>query len=215
MGDQKISERTQVTAPAATDKFPSEVGLADRYHTLGQIGDYLNKKIAGNSGSAGANRTLQRLTANSADQTSVTPGVVMTTTGVGVGTWKFEYTLLYQSAATTTGIRIAINHTGTVTTFQMHSDFVSTGGTAATGISDGIATGATTGLHEGHAERVINTTSKATVGVATAAANQLLVVRGLIVVSAGGDLQFKLGTEVAASAVKLMAESTLELVKVS
>lgn len=168
-------------------------------------------RVIGASAAAGANTTFQVLTANSADQTSVTPGAVITTTGVGVGIWKFEYTLLYQSAATTTGIRIAVNHTGTVSTFAMHSDFVSTGGAAATGIADGVAAGATAGLHEGHAERAINTTSKATVGVATAAANQLIIVRGLINVTATGSLEFKLGSEVAGSAVKLMADSILEL----
>ncbi len=171
-------------------------------------------RINGNSGAAGPYKTLQMLSADSASQTSVTPGVVITTTGVGAGTWHFEYTLIFQTAATTTGIKIAVNHTGTVTTYQMHSDFLSTGGAAATGIADGIAAVAAAGLHEGHAERVINTSSKATVGVATANANQLLVVRGILVISATGSLEFKLGTEVAASGVKLMANSVLELTKV-
>ncbi len=168
-------------------------------------------RISGSSGAAGPYKTLQKLTANSADQTTTTPGVVMTTTGVDVGIWHFEYTLLFQTAATTTGIRIAVNHTGTIATYQMHSDFLSTGGAAATGIADGIASVATAGLHEGHAERVLNASSKATVGVATANANQLLVVRGILEVTATGSLEFKLGTEIAGSAARLIADSVLEL----
>lgn len=214
MPDTKISALTAVITPAAADEFGVNQSSTSKKMTLAQIAGYLCQRIDGNSGAAGEYKTLQKLSANSADQTSVTPGVVMTTTDVGVGTWKFEYTLIFQSAATNIGISIANNHTGTVTSYIMHSDFLSTGGTAATGISDAISTGVTAGLHEGHAERVLNASSKATVGVATANANQLIVVRGIIAVSATGSLEFKLGSEIAGSAVRLMAESSLELTKI-
>ncbi|MBA3578928.1 MAG: hypothetical protein H0W42_02985 [Gemmatimonadaceae bacterium] len=214
MPDTKISLLPAASAAALANEFPINESGATKRLTLQLIADLLFTRINGNSGAAGPYKTLQELNANSADQTSLTPGVVMTTTGVGIGTWKFEYSLLFQTAATTTGWRIANNHTGTVTTYIMHSDFLSTGGAAATGISDAIAAGATAGLHEGQAERVLNATSKSTVGVATANANQLLIVRGIIVVSASGDLEFKLGTEVAGSAVRLMTDSMLELTKV-
>lgn len=215
MPDTKISGLTAGTASVLTDQIPVYDGTAvTKRQTLQMLAGLLFTRINGSSGAAGPYKTLQELSANSADQTSVTPGTVMTTTGVGIGTWKFEYFLLFQTAATTTGIRIAINHTGTAPTFQMHSDFLSTGGAAATGIADGIAAGATAGLHEGHAERALNATSKATVGVATANANQFLVVRGILVVTVAGDLEFKLGTEVAGSAARLMADSVLELTKI-
>ncbi len=211
MPDSKISALTAVTTPDVAEEFAVNDGGVSKKITLGQIGDLLFTRVNGSSGAAGPYKTLQKLSANSADQTSVTPGVVITTTGVGAGTWHFEYTLIFQTAATTTGIKIAVNHTGTVTTYQMFSQFLSTGGAAATGIHDGIAAAATAGLHEGHAERVVNTSSKATVGVATANANQLIVVQGIIVISATGSLEFKLGTEIAASAARLMANSVLEL----
>ncbi len=214
MPDAKISALTAVITPDSASEIPVNEAGTTKKLTVAQIVSLIQVRINGSSGAAGEYKTLQKLSANSSDQTSITPATVITTTGVGIGTWHFEYTLLYQTAATTTGIKIAINHTGTVTTYQMHSDFLSTGGAAATGVGDGIATSATTGLHEGHAERVINTSSKATVGVATANANQLLVVRGLLVVSATGSLEFKLGTEVAASAARLMADSVLELTKI-
>lgn len=210
MADTKVSGLTGATTLGGTDQFPIIQGGSSKVATI----DLLFKRINGSSGAAGEYKTLQKLSADSASQTSVTPAAVMTTTNVGIGTWHFEYTLIFQTAATTTGIKISNNHTGTVTTYIMHSDFVSTGGTAGTGIHDAIAAVATSGLHEGMGERVINTSSKATAGVATANANQLMVVRGIIVVSATGSLEFKLGTEVAASGVNLMANSTLELTKI-
>jgi len=179
------------------------------------VGYGLLTRISGDSGAAGADETWQVLSADSASQTSVTPATVITTTGVGSGTWKFLYTLIFQTALTTTGIRISNNHTGTVTTYIMTSHFVSTGGAAATGIHDGISTSATAGLNEGFAERVINTTSKASAGVGTANSNQIIIVEGIIVISATGSLEFKLGTEVAASGVKLMAGSNLHLLKMA
>jgi len=213
--DTKISALTAASAAAAANEFAINEAGTSKKLTLDQVAGFLFTRISGSSGAAGAYKTLQRLSANSADQTSVTPGVVMTTTGVGAGTWEFCYTLIFQTAATTTGIRIANNHTGTVTTYIMHSAFLSTGGAAATGVHDAIAAVALAGLHEGHAERVLNANSKATVGVATANANQMIVVRGIMVVTASGNLEFKLGTEVAASAARLMADSVLELTKVA
>lgn len=210
MADTKVSGLTAATTLDGTETFPVVQGGTSKQASMELLFDRIN----GNSGVAGPYKTFQKLSADSASQTSVTPATVMTTTGVGVGTWHFEYTLIFQTAATTTGIRISNNHTGTVTTYQMHSDFLSTGGAAATGVTDAIAASATAGLHEGHGERVLNANSKATVGVATANANQMIVVRGIMVVTVTGDLQFRLGTEIAGSAVKLMADSVLELTKI-
>ncbi len=215
MPDSKISALTAASAAAGTNELAINEAGTSKKLTVTQVADFLFTRISGNSGAAGPYKTLQRLSADSASQTSVTPATVITTTGVGIGTWHFEYNLIFQTAATTTGIKISNNHTGTVTTYQMHADFLSTGGAAATGVADAIAAGATTGLHEGFAERVINTSSKASVGVATANANQFIIVRGIIVVSATGSLEFKLGTEVATSGVLLKADSFLELTKVA
>ncbi len=214
MADTKISLLPAVSAADAADELPCNDAGTTKKVTIAQVAAYLNTRISGSSGAAGEYKTLQKLSADSASQTSTTPATVITTTGVGIGTWKFEYSLIFQTVATTTGIKIANNHTGTVTTYIMHSDFLSTGGAAATGVNDAIAAVATAGLHEGMGERVINTSSKATVGVATANANQFIVVRGIIVVSVTGSLEFKLGTEVATSGVKLMADSCLELTKI-
>jgi len=211
MPDTKISALTPATTLNPADTFAVVQGGSSRQASI----ELLFDRIAGNTGPAGPFKTLQMLSANSADNTTITPATVMTTTGVGAGTWHFEYTVLFQTAATTTGIKIANNHTGTVSTYQMHSDFLSTGGAAATGVADGIATVQLAGLHEGHAERVLNTSSKATAGVGTANGNQLLIVRGLLVVTATGSLEFKFASEIAGSAARVMANSFLELTKIA
>ena len=173
-------------------------------------------RIAGNSGAAGVDLTWQNLTANSTDcTTTALCAAVMTTTGVGIGTWKFKYTLNYQTAATTTGIGIAVNHTGTATTPGIIWTHLTSGGAAATGIGDDVAATAAGQLIEGKNGRTLNATiGSLTVGVVTANANTAAIVEGIVVVTASGNLELKVGSEVAASAVRIMANSTLELIKV-
>ncbi len=214
MPNTKISALPPITTAELTDQRAVDQSNVSKKETRAQSSDFLFKRIAGATGSAGEFKTLQRLTANSADVTTIALAVVMTTTNLGVGVYNFEYRLIFQTAATTTGIRIGNNFSGTLSLYQMVSDFLSTGGAAATGVADAISASATAGLHEGHAERVLNTTSKATVGVATANANQYIIVRGTIIVTAAGDLTMQLGSEVANSAVRVMAGSSLELTKI-
>ncbi len=172
-------------------------------------------RIAGSSGAAGADMTWQNLTANSADCTTTALCTIMTTTGVGAGTWKFKYTLIYQTAAATTGISFGMNHTGTAGQYQAQWTHPTTGGAAATGIGDNDTATAAGQLMEGKNEGVLNAViGSATVGVAVANTDILAVLEGIIVVTASGDLQMKMGSEVAASAVRIMADSTLELVKI-
>lgn len=171
-------------------------------------------RINGASGAAGADITWQKLSANSAGLTSTTPAVVMTTTGVDAGTWKFKYTVIFRSAATTTGMKVAVNHSGTTGLYQMMAYYPTTGGTAATGIHDGVTSSATAGLIESRTERVINTATIATAGVDTTNSNEIMIVEGIIVVTVSGNLELKMATEVAASAITVQADSFLELNKI-
>lgn len=172
-------------------------------------------RIGGASGAAGPDLTWQALTSNSADITSVTPTVVMTTTGLGSGTWAFRYLLLYQTAATTTGIGFCVNHTGTTGNFGSMWTHITTGGAAATGVGDGVAATNAGQMAEGKSERVINTCSSASAGVDTQNATILAVMEGVVVVTASGQLELKMRTEIAGSAVRLMAGSCLELHKIA
>jgi hypothetical protein len=212
--DTKISALTAAASALGADEFPVNEAGTSKKVTLTQVGNLLFTRIAGSSGAAGPFKTLQNLTANSADQTSTTPGVIMTTTGVGAGTWLFRYTVIYQSAATSTGIKLIANHTGTVTQWQSLLTISDTSATAATGVGKGLMTAAIGGTVSTYPERAKNTGTLPTVGVTDTNADILAVLEGLIVVTVSGSLELKLGTEVGASAVRIMADSSLELTQV-
>lgn len=171
-------------------------------------------KISGNTGAFGGDSTWETLTADSANVTVTTQTTVMTVTGLGAGTYRIKGALVYQTAATTTGIGITLNHTGTLTRFVSNWIQITTGGAAATGISDQVTATAAGQLVEGKAERVKDTRSSFTVGVDTLNADELAILDAVMIVSVSGDLQLKVATEIAGSAVRLMAGSTLEINKV-
>ena len=179
-----------------------------------QVAALLLTRINGDSGAAGPYVTLQKLSANSADQTSTTPAAVMTTTGLGAGTWHFRYVLLYQAAATTTGIKAQVNHTGT--SGQFVSDFRHTASlaTASSGIGATLVQGTSGNVRESRPESVKDTITSVNVGVVSANTDVMAVIEGFVVVTVSGSLELKVGTEVAASAVRLMADSMLILTKV-
>lgn len=169
-------------------------------------------RIAGSSGAAGADITWQNLTANASTITSTTPAVVMTTTGVGAGTWMFDYVIIYQTAATTTGIGLSVNHTGTTGTFASQRVFQQTASTSGT--ADQATTDNGGEDIGGKGERVKNTVSSSSAGVDTANSNVMERLYGMVVVTVSGSLELKVNTEVAASGVTVQADSLLMLYKI-
>ncbi len=166
--------------------------------------------------SAAAYITYQTLAADQIASQSNSDTVMFATLAVGSGTWNFSYNVIYQSAATTTGIGIRVNHTGASPGhFVAMSNFVSTGGAAATGVADQVQSSQTAGIVEGKGERVLNTKSSFTVGVDTVSANCLVVYSGILVVTNSGDLQLKVTSEVNGSNIHVKAGSHLILQKVA
>jgi hypothetical protein len=217
MADTKISALSAASAAAAANEFAINEAGTSKKLTMAQIAAFLVTRIAGNSGAAGPFTTWQNLTANSADNTSnVTPTVVMTTTGVGAGTWKFKYTLIYQTAVTTTGIGIFVNHTGTVGQFASVWYQADVSATASTAVGLDVSNVASGQCLSAKVEATINTMSvtSISVGVVTANTDILVILEGIAVVTATGDLQLKIRSEVNTSAVRLMEDSLLELIKV-
>jgi hypothetical protein len=214
LADTKISGLTAATAAAAANEFAINEAGASKKLTMQQVADFLFTRINGSSGAAGPYKTLQKLSSDSSDQTSTTPAAVMTTTGVGAGTWHFRYMGIYQTAATTTGIKLNVNHTGTTGQFQSLMYFPDSTATAATGIGRGLVDNAVGKVFSVYAEQSKDTSSVASVGVVTQNSDIPVIVEGLVVVTVSGSLELKMGTEVAASAVRLMADSLLELTKI-
>lgn len=203
-------EGSNITLTVADDAGNGEVDVT--IAAAGSSGATLTR-VAGSSGAAGSDITAQYLSSDSADNTSVTPAVVMTTTSLQPGLYRFSYNMIYQTAAITTGISFAVNFTGTYGQFTSRWDHVTTGVTAANGIGDGSVTAAQ--LIEGVAQRVPDTIGFATLG--SDAVNQDIDawMQGTIEVTVAGDLQLKMGTEVAGSAVRLRAGSNLILTKIA
>jgi hypothetical protein len=171
-------------------------------------------RINGSSGAAGADLTWQKLSANSSDITSTTPAAVMTTTGVGAGTWHFRYVVIYQSAATTTGIGLAVNHTGTSGQFASHLKQANSTSSASNGAGEDLVSAQAGQVYEARPEVAKDTVTFKTVGVGNANTDVMAVLEGIIVVTVNGSLELKLSTEVDTSAVRLMADSLLELNKI-
>jgi len=170
-------------------------------------------RIAGSSGAAGAVTTWQNLTSDfsTASETLV---VAMTTTGVGAGTWKFKYTLIYQSNNGGSGIGLAINHTGTAGEFAARWSHVTTGSTAATGVGDDDTAQANGQMMEGKMGNTLDALIGSTsTGVAAVDTDIIAVLEGIIVVTATGSLELKARVQTSATML-LMADSCLELLKI-
>lgn len=209
MADTKISALTAVTTVAGANELAVNEAGSSKKASVTQVANFLFTKINGSSGAAGLYKTLQKLSANASANATTTLATVMTTTGVGAGTWQFKYSVIYQAAATTTGVDFAVNHTGTVTKMVASHWFAATGGTAATGLADQQQSN-TANSCEAKATRTINTKMGSTLGVDTLNADCHITIEGIIVISASGSLELRHASELAAS-TQVMAETCLEL----
>jgi hypothetical protein len=122
----------------------------------------------------------------------------------------------YQTAATATGIRFDVNHSGTVTAFVWNQRWVDVSATASTATPDQDAVIAAGQVVGGFASRAKGTAGRGTtLGVDTANADMLMVIEGLCIVTVSGDLQLYMGTEIAGSGATVKAGSSLVVVRVA
>ena len=174
-------------------------------------------RVSGNSGAAGADVTFQNLTANSADNSTVTPAIVMTLTGLVAGTWKYSYYTNAQSAATGNGISYKVNFTGAVTAakFKVRREYIGTLTTATNGIMDDVAGTNTGQIVEGFARDLNNTDLGPNTGAAVANSSTFNLIEGFAVTTTTGNIELSIRSEAAATAVRLMAGSNLILEKIA
>lgn len=137
------------------------------------------------------------------------------TTATGTGNYAFSYHIAYQTAATTTSIKFAVNYTGTVTTIVYNVYGVSATTTASDGVMDQDVSLTTGGLFNVNAGRAKATTTTLSpfVSVDTANADMYMRVEGLMIVSVAGSIALWCGSEVAASQALIKAGSGLILTK--
>lgn len=162
--------------------------------------------------------TLSRRLALGSDvnNAGVTPaaitGLQMTT---GLGTFKFQYLIRYQAAAVTTGVGFSINHTGTLSFFLANELYVDTSATASTGAPDQDAIAATAQVYGAFAYRAKSSAAAAlTASVDTANADMLMIIDGILQVTADGNLELWHRSEVAATST-VKSGSVLILERIS
>lgn len=202
MADTKFSALPAVTSPVLASEMPVIEAGTPKKITLTQIQALLGiiKKTVGS--------TVNNSTTTAAKITDLD-------VTLGAGTYTFKYSIIYQSAATTTGVKFDVNHSGTVTRIVWWSRYASTGTTASTGAASMAAAGGTGNLHESFGRRAKGTAGiTPTVSVDAANSDMLMIIEGIIVISASGDLQLYHGSEVAAQS-SVMAGSSLEVTQIA
>ena len=158
---------------------------------------------------------VKALAADQSNSTVTLTKVTGLDQAMGVGTWKFQYLLRYQAAAITTGIRLDVNHSGTVTTFLWWQRCVDTSATASTNAPDQDQIIAAGGVMSAMASRAKGTAGRGTtISVDTANADMLMIIEGLAVVTVAGDIQLYHGSEVAAQST-IKKDSSLILTKIA
>jgi hypothetical protein len=217
--------------PAGADGADGEIGATGAQGPQGAAGPQGTQGAAGSQGPPGADGITRAAAAtvaagplttwlvladNSSDITGTALTTVMSITGVDAGRYWFSCSLVYQTTALTTGIDVAVNHTGTTTQFGADHRFTSTGTTASTGAATQIAAGATGAIREAQGTRTKNAIIGAgTVSVDTINADMRSTIEGFFVVSVTGTLEIKLAAEAAGLVARAMQGSFLELKKLS
>jgi len=216
MADTKISALTAATVAAAANEFAINEAGTSKKLTLQQIVDFLIKCAASTTVAAGAYITHLVLAANSSDITGTSLTTVMSITAVGVGRYYFRCQLVFQTTATTTGIGVAVNHTGTLTQFAVVNKWVDTLATATTGgvMNEGnVAAGNIYGSHSSITKNTL--IGAVNVTVQTQNSDHLMIIEGFFVVSVTGTLEIKLQAELSSLVCRAMQGSFLELIKLS
>ncbi len=155
-----------------------------------------------------------RLASDDAKTSTTAAAVSGLSTATGIGTFTFKYTIIHQAAATTTGFKASVNHTGTVVNLLADVYFVSATTTASDGVQDQDVALTTGGLFNVNAQRAKSTAGLgASVSADTANADLLTLIEGIVVVTVDGNLELYWATEVAASASTVKAGSSLVLTK--
>lgn len=163
--------------------------------------------------SAMASITAISLSSNAtANATTTLTSITGLETTVDVGTYTFVYYVRYQSTTTGTGVRFAVDHTGTVSTFMVQHRYSSSGTGTANGQASMEATNVGN-LHESQAVRIKNTLiGSATTSVDTANADMLSIVEGMMIVTASGTLKLLHASE-NSNSTQVFAGTSLILTK--
>ena len=142
----------------------------------------------------------KRLTASQSVASTTPAKITDLDQATETGTFKFTYYILYQSTATGTGVIFAVNYSGTVTSFVWNQRWVCTSSTASTNAATQNDIAAAGRVIANFASRAKFTTARGNTGsVDTANADMLMIIEGIMVVTAAGNLEIYLGSETGTS----------------
>ena len=158
-------------------------------------------------------QTFKALAGDQSNSTATPTEVTGLTVPAGVGTYVFQYYILYQAAATGTGVRFSVNHDGTVTAFVYSWRWVDASATASTAAAHQAAVGAAGQVMGAMSARAKSTAGTGTtISVDAANSDMLAIIEGMMIVTVAGDLELWHGSEVAAQST-VKAGSSLLLTK--
>lgn len=190
MADAKISALAAATVALSADEVPVNEAGTSKKLTLQQIEDLLGIHKA-------------QLGSDHAISATAATEVALGATALPAGTYAFTYYLLCQSATTTVSPMFGINFTGTAAVKAFWMDYADASATllAMTGIADDVGTTAL-GFAARQAQNAYSTTAPNmgfVAGVAVINSTFLVIIKGVIVVTAVGDLELWHGSETATS----------------
>lgn len=203
MADTKISALPAATLFADANEFAiNEAGTSKKLSGTLLRAAVGNVLISGSSGAANPaaapSETWQVLTSDATANSTTTIAVVMTTTGLPIGLYRYRYDIWCLSAATSTAHKFNVDYTGTVTTVTYHLFAPSAGVTAATGVIDQ-EINATTGQVWSHQSTRIDATTLGPYTDTDATTVIHYVIEGVMDVSTSANLTLGHASEVAAS----------------
>lgn len=206
MPDTKISALTAATAAAGANEIAINEAGTSKKISVTQLVTLLQ--------TLGMART-KRVAADYSNST--TTGIKVTDLDIAleIGTYSFRYCLIIQSSAAATGLAFGVNFTGTQTSFNVVSYFLSTGTTASSGVIQGDTVGSAEGLIEGFGTRTVSTTAPDIgphTGVGSANVDNLNLLEGIIKVTVAGNLELWHGSETAAATI-VATDSSLVVVR--
>lgn len=204
MADTKISALTDMTDPEENDALPicdaSDLATAKRC-TLGSLRNFLQ--------SVGGMLYVKRLgTSASTSLTTMTEATNLTVI-VPAGVWRFDYWLLMTSDVTTNTFKIAVDHSGTTTSFVYWMLVLGNSDLGSVGTWDQEINLTTGVCLSSFGTRVKNTTLGPGVSVDAAASSLLVRVSGLFQSTTTGSLKLLWGSEVGGVLSSLNLNSTL------
>lgn len=159
--------------------------------------------------------TAKTLLADLTNATTTAAKVTGLDFACGIGTWIFEYFVLWRSDTTTTGLKLGCNHSGTVTSFVYDMYGATADITTNTSVMDQdvlLTTGATMSAWAARAKSV--TAPMIAAGVDTINVDMLMMISGLVVVTVAGNMELYHASE-AATTTTVKANSCLRLTRVA